>query len=68
MLLKATKLSPAPGDLAVSDSSEISPRANDSVVTDGKHGIIKGYPDNTLRPGARATRAEAPRWLLERAE
>jgi len=59
MTVKAAKLNPVSGELAFTDSSDISPWANDSVVTAVKNGIISGYPDNTLRPGARATRAEA---------
>lgn len=33
--------------------------AHDCIVTLLKHGIIKGYPDNTIRPNRPITRAEA---------
>jgi len=59
LIVKAAKLNPVSGKLTFTGKSDISPRANVPVVTAVKNGIIKGYPDNTLRPGARATRTEA---------
>lgn len=41
------------------DSVKISDWAKTAVATASGHGIINGYPDNTFRPQANATRAEA---------
>lgn len=42
-----------------SDNLKISESARDAVYAVRTHGIISGYPDNTFRPEANATRAEA---------
>ncbi|MGI6307768.1 MAG: hemoblobin-interacting domain-containing protein [Dethiobacteria bacterium] len=59
MTIMAAKLSPAAGELRFADSSSISGWARSSLATAVKNGIINGYPDNTVRPQGRATRAEA---------
>ncbi|MCE5284976.1 MAG: S-layer homology domain-containing protein, partial [Pelosinus sp.] len=59
MTVKAAKLNPASGELAFTDSAQISSWANNAVLTAVKKGIIKGYPDNTFRPQGKAARAEA---------
>ena len=59
MIVKAAKLSPVSGELTFTDNGEISAWAYDLIVTAVKDQIIKGYPDNTFRPGSNATRAEA---------
>lgn len=59
MVVKAAKLSAAAGEPQFADSGSISAWAKEAVVTAAQNGIIKGYPDNTFRPGGSATRAEA---------
>ena len=59
MIVKAAKLNTVTGDIPYTDTSDISGWAHNAVVTALKEGIIHGYPDNTLRPQAPATRAEA---------
>jgi len=36
----------------------------EAVNTAAAHGIMKGYPDNTIRPKGNATRAEAVTVIL----
>ncbi len=59
MIVKAAKFSPVMEQLSFKDQSSISPWARGSLATAVKNGIIKGYPDNTVRPQGNATRAEA---------
>ena len=59
MAVKAARLSPADGEPAFADNKEISAWAVDSIVTAVKDSILKGYQDDTFRPGRQATRAEA---------
>jgi hypothetical protein len=59
MIMKAAKLSPLGGEFAYTDSDSISTWARQAVATVAEHGIMKGYPDNTVRPQGNATRAEA---------
>ena len=41
------------------DSAQIAVWAKDAVAAASENNIISGYPDNTFRPQANATRAEA---------
>jgi uncharacterized protein YjdB len=59
MIIRAAKLAPEAGELRFADNSSISDWARSSLATAVKNGIIKGYPDNTVRPRGLATRAEA---------
>ncbi|MEN6348488.1 MAG: S-layer homology domain-containing protein [Syntrophomonas sp.] len=59
MIAKAALLSPAVLDARFTDSSSISGWARDSVAAAIGHEIIKGYPDNTIRPRRITSRAEA---------
>lgn len=59
MIVRAVKLTPAIEELSFTDSGRISGWAKEAVATAVKNGIMKGYPDNTIRPQAKTTRAEA---------
>lgn len=59
MVVKAANLTPAAAENQFKDSSSIADWAREAVATAVKHQIIKGYPDNTFKPGGKATRAEA---------
>jgi len=59
MIVKAAKLTVVNDDTTFADSASISSWAKSSVATAVKNGIMKGYPDNTVKPKGNATRAEA---------
>jgi hypothetical protein len=60
MIVKAAKLAPAAAEAPrFADSGSISAWAKEAVATATENGIIRGYADNTVRPGGSATRAEA---------
>ncbi|MGI6487478.1 MAG: fibronectin type III domain-containing protein [Syntrophothermaceae bacterium] len=58
MIVKAARLADAEGKV-FNDHSKISDWAVQGVATSSGNNIITGYPDNTFRPQANATRAEA---------
>lgn len=59
MIAKAAMLPPAGADAEFADSGSISAWAREAMAAVVENGIMKGYPDNTVRPNANATRAEA---------
>lgn len=59
MIMNVAKLTPVIEELSFEDQSSISAWARGSLATAVKNGIIEGYPDNTVRPQGKATRAEA---------
>ena len=59
MIVRAAKLTPANEKTNFADSDNISGWAKGAVATATKHGIMNGYPDNTVKPKGNATRAEA---------
>ncbi len=59
MVIKAAQLAPASAGIVFADSNSISAWARESIATALNKGIIKGFPDNTIRPGNNASRAEA---------
>ncbi|NMA62582.1 MAG: S-layer homology domain-containing protein, partial [Syntrophomonadaceae bacterium] len=59
MIVKAAKLSESAAGKTFADSSQISTWAQKAVATASENQIINGYPDNTFKPKASATRAEA---------
>ncbi len=59
MIVKTAKLAPSTEEAQFADSSSISSWAKETMTTATDQGIINGYPDNTVRPKAGATRAEA---------
>lgn len=59
MIVKAAKLTLATEEISFADSNNISEWARSAIATVTKNGIMKGYPDNTVRPQGEATRAEA---------
>jgi hypothetical protein len=65
MLVKAAKLAPATEVNRFADNNGISGWARDAVSTAAANGMMKGYPDNTFHPLAKATRAEAVTSILQ---
>ncbi len=59
MIAKAAKLTNAGEGNAFADGTQIADWAKEAVAKANGNGIISGYPDNTYRPKATATRAEA---------
>jgi hypothetical protein len=59
MIVKAAGLAPAAEAPGFADSAAISGWAVEAVAAATENGIMKGYSDNTIRPGGSATRAEA---------
>lgn len=59
MIVKAAKLAPSAEKAQFADSSGISGWAGEAIATATKNGLMRGYSDNTVRPGGNATRAEA---------
>jgi hypothetical protein len=59
MLVRAAELTPVAEEIRFADSGSISAWAVEGLTTAVGYGIIKGYPDQTVRPGGSATRAEA---------
>jgi len=57
--VKAAKLTKSARGFWFADGETISPWARDAVFSAAESGIIKGYQDNTMRPLASASRAEA---------
>ena len=58
MISKAAGLSGGEGK-TFADSAQIADWAIDAVAVTSSKNIITGYPDNTFKPSASATRAEA---------
>lgn len=59
MVIKAAGLSTAAGETSFADSGNISVWAGKALAAAAEKGIMSGYPDNTIKPQANATRAEA---------
>jgi len=59
MIAQAAKLTNAADGNTFADGIQIADWAKEAVVKANGNGIISGYPDNTFRPRATATRAEA---------
>lgn len=59
MIVKAAKLNMITEESSFSDNGNISGWARSAVATVVERGIMSGYPDNTIKPQANATRAEA---------
>lgn len=59
MVAQAAQLSNLSGAKTFSDQEQISSWAREAVAAASNKGIINGYPDNSFKPKAKATRAEA---------
>lgn len=59
MIVKAAKLDVVNSEATFADSAKISDWAKGAMATATGNGIMKGYPDNTVKPKGNATRAEA---------
>ena len=51
------------GELAFADNDDIDDYAKDAVAYLSSYGVINGFEDNTFRPAAYCTRAQAARIL-----
>lgn len=65
MIAKAAGLSPAAEETSFADRGSISAWAREALAAVVKNGIMTGYPDNTVRPQANATRAEATTVIVQ---
>ena len=65
MIVKAAGLSLPPEETSFTDRGSISAWAREAMATVVKNGIMAGYPDNTVRPQANATRAEAATVIVQ---
>ena len=65
IIVKAAKIAPAAENPSFDDSDSISGWAAEAVNTAAGSGIMKGYPDNTIRPQGNATRAEAVTVIID---
>ncbi|TEB08062.1 Endo-1,4-beta-xylanase A precursor [Pelotomaculum schinkii] len=59
MIVKAAKLPAVAGEPQFADNGSISGWAREAIAAATESGIMKGYPDNTVKPLGNATRAEA---------
>ncbi|OUS76552.1 hypothetical protein B1748_10640 [Paenibacillus sp. MY03] len=59
MIMNALQLETIPSVRTFADQNKISKWAREAVAAAAESGLITGYPDNTIRPQAHATRAEA---------
>lgn len=59
IVVKAANLTVAAAQNQFADSNSIAGWAQEAVATAVNIQIIRGYPDNTFKPGGKATRAEA---------
>lgn len=59
MIIRALQLPHSTVELAYSDSAAVSPWAANWVSTAAQHGLMNGYADNSFKPLANASRAEA---------
>ncbi len=59
MIARAAQLAAVSDGTPFGDAASISDWAKDAVAAAVEAGIIQGYPDNTFKPQANATRAEA---------
>lgn len=59
MVVRAARLGAVTGVKDFSDSQQIAEWARDAVNKATGHKIMSGYPDNSFRPGANASRAQA---------
>lgn len=59
MIARAINLAPIQEELNFHDNDRISSWAKPSMAIVNKQGIMTGYPDNTIKPQGKASRAEA---------
>lgn len=59
MISKVTRLPAVSEEIQFIDSDSISNWARSAIAAASLHGIMRGYPDNSIKPQGNATRAEA---------
>ncbi|MDD2554264.1 MAG: S-layer homology domain-containing protein [Desulfotomaculaceae bacterium] len=65
MIFKAARLASAGEETGFADNNSISPWARQAVAAVVQNGIMSGYPDNTVQPQGRASRAEAATVMIK---
>ncbi len=65
MIFKAARLASIGGETGFADNGSISPWAKQAVGAVVQNGIMSGYPDNTIQPQGRASRAEAATVIIK---
>lgn len=65
MIIRATGLESDSGQISYTDASAISSWAQDAVTISSSLQILTGYPDNSFKPQANATRAEASTVIIK---
>jgi chitodextrinase len=65
MVINAAKLDVVTDNLSFTDEASISDWARSAVATAKEYGIIEGYPDQSFKPSANATRAEASKVIVK---
>jgi hypothetical protein len=68
MIVNALQLENRQAGHVLADQETISAWAQKAVAAAAEHGVIAGYPDNTMKPKANATRAEAATVILHAIE
>ncbi|QJD83171.1 S-layer homology domain-containing protein [Cohnella herbarum] len=68
MIVNALQLENRQASHAFADRESIAAWAQEAVAAAVEHGVIAGYPDNTMKPKANATRAEAVTVILHAIE
>lgn len=68
IVMRAAQIEPINKSIDFSDSSSVSDWARSALATAIANGLVNGYEDNTVKPQANTTRAEAITVILRALE